>query len=178
MGDIESRLYVLKFHPIRRCLVWRSRYFEFQGPRLLGFKNEWDQEPNITIRLDFTHVRVVRTSSTENLKRLPGPKILHEFHIWHPKRRTIILSAPTGDSLCRWVEHMQQQCTCVAAKPLRNAAGFLIYRDVRYFAVLYKHEIHLYEKSTHKQPKLKVEMKRTTITSLSPNHPNTIILSN
>ncbi|GBG31061.1 Hypothetical Protein FCC1311_072822 [Hondaea fermentalgiana] len=162
---------------------WKARVVQLRGPVLLLFRNEWDRKPCGKVPLDGTEVRVVRrphlTGSTGVVSGSPRQKhhakhttdaqaaraaaiaqnscIVHEFHIWHPRRPAVLFSADSHVEMSRWAEAIRQNCGNVSMRPKRFAAGFLTVMEglgqaatksslhlKRYFAVLRTDGIHLY----------------------------------
>mmetsp|Transcript_37555 Transcript_37555/g.61059 ORF Transcript_37555/g.61059 Transcript_37555/m.61059 type:complete len:781 (+) Transcript_37555:453-2795(+) len=100
----------------------------------------------------------------EQASRKRSFRVLHEFHIWHPNRPVIYLSAPSHVDMSKWAEMLQVQSATVNVRPRRYAAGYLtlcasssdedqVKALKRYFAVLRSDGIHLYTHPSKRRSK-------------------------
>ena len=170
---------------------WMARFFMFNGARTFKFFSDRPRQSKLyrsdntagkplgAIALDDTEVRVVHTSQDASLDHR-NVSIRHEFHVWHPVRRTYMLSASTEREMETWVEALQNCMTSVPCRPRRYAAGYLwLHRNpkgdydrtnlekvllssssswTRYFTVMHDDELKCYVRPTDTTPAASVPL--------------------
>jgi hypothetical protein len=121
--------------------------------------NKVERKSNLMLNRTASKASVFRTGTQAELHwphdysgGHPRARVLHEFHLWHPRRPVIYLSAPSHEAMSAWAEQIQRESTSVAIRPLRSAAAYVTVLDegrsehlARFFAVLRTDGIHLYK---------------------------------
>jgi len=164
-GQLIAKMHRKRYLVFGASKSWKARIAEIHGPSILLFKNEWDKKSCQTVPIDGTEIRVIRRPhKNESTKTMSGKqratilrasRIMHEFHVWHPRRPPVFFSAPNHVELSRWVEAIQRQSAKLSLQPKRFAAGYISVRTEkgwrRYFAVLRTDGLHLYMCARHRK---------------------------